>query len=214
MIGIYLSLTCDGFVLDAYFWWFCTCVILDLSFKYLGLTWVLLPWWVDSRVFLLVATWAFNLTCNMFLFESEGLPVAWTCLIWGLACREFKKHSAKILIQVVPGFKKILIKHFITSTCNNLSNRSILKKNVEGLEKEKKSFNKDMLKSSVHQSAKSKSWISNNHKYVQWSLLQKQKVIGKPVGFGLQLKIKTCFFNKICKKIVTAKKIFLVLNLI
>ncbi len=51
--------------------------------------------WVKSRPFLLIlfmATWAFNLTCNMLAFDSEGLPVTWTCLTCGLVCHQAKKN--------------------------------------------------------------------------------------------------------------------------
>ena len=43
----------------------------------------------------LMATWAFNLSCNMFLFESEGVPVPWTCLTCGLVCHEPNKKICK-----------------------------------------------------------------------------------------------------------------------
>ena len=117
--GNLLGVTCDGSVLEAYFWWLCTCVIFHLSFVYLGLTWVFLTWRVDSVLLKSFSTYG-SLSCQSSLQQVS----LWTCLTCEFLLQDFttklkifsfSRIQDKILINnsFLSGMRNAFYMHFL-----------------------------------------------------------------------------------------------------
>lgn len=106
--GNLLGVTCDGSVLEAYFWWLCTCVILDLSFVYLGLTWFFLTWWA---VLLKRFSTYGSLSCQSRLQQVS----LWTCLACEFLLQDFTNKTNIFSFSWIQD--KILLNNSFLSGC-------------------------------------------------------------------------------------------------